>query len=241
MNELGRTSIEQTAAPEDLEAVKGFIIECLADGQPMTVRQLSQRWCEDHGIKSHIKIGLFNETIRQALNGIKSEEDGMFGELQETVVQDTNTTVTFYHLSGTPEGYQPAVMEPVNPERPISKLQDVIDRVAKAAINKAAEDDATDEAAKAAKAKAAKADSSIDPGWAAGARCAGMDINKVNSGICKACPVQYDCLRTAILEGYDLRHRDIRTSGTRGGFSPADQQEMVEKVRKTMHGLARES
>lgn len=238
MNELGRTSIEQTAAPEDLEAVKGFIIECLADGQPMTVRQLSQRWCEDHGIKSHIKIGLFNETIRQALNGIKSEEDGMFGELQETVVQDTNTTVTFYHLSGTPEGYQPAVMEPVNPERPISKLQDVIDRVAKAAINKAAEDDATDEAAKAAK---AKADSSIDPGWAAGARCAGMDINKVNSGICKACPVQYDCLRTAILEGYDLRHRDIRTSGTRGGFSPADQQEMVEKVRKTMHGLARES
>jgi len=228
--------METTASLEDLKAVQDFIIACLADEQPMTVRQLSQRWCEDHGIKSHIKIGLFNETIRQALNGIKSEEDGMFGELQETVVQDTNTTVTFYHLSGTPEGYQPAVMEPVNPERSISKLQDVIDRVAKAAINKA-----TDEAAKAAKAKAAKADSSIDPGWAAGARCAGMDINKVNSGICKACPVQYDCLRTAILEGYDLRHRDIRTSGTRGGFSPADQQEIVEKVRKTMHGLARES
>jgi hypothetical protein len=236
MNELGKTSMETTASLEDLKAVQDFIIACLADEQPMTVRQLSQRWCEDHGIKSHIKIGLFNETIRQALNGIKSEEDGMFGELQETVVQDTNTTVTFYHLSGTPEGYQPAVMEPVNPERSISKLQDVIDRVAKAAINKA-----TDEAAKAAKAKAAKADSSIDPGWAAGARCAGMDINKVNSGICKACPVQYDCLRTAILEGYDLRHRDIRTSGTRGGFSPADQQEIVEKVRKTMHGLARES
>ncbi len=228
--------METTASLEDLKAVQDFIIACLADEQPMTVRQLSQRWCEDHGIKSHIKIGLFNETIRQALNGIKSEEDGMFGELQETVVQDTNTTVTFYHLSGTPEGYQPAVMEPVNPERSISKLQDVIDRVAKAAINKA-----TDEAAKAAKAKAAKADSPIDPGWAAGARCAGMDINKVNSGICKACPVQYDCLRTAILEGYDLRHRDIRTSGTRGGFSPADQQEIVEKVRKTMHGLARES
>lgn len=228
--------METTASLEDLKAVQDFIIACLADEQPMTVRQLSQRWCEDHGIKSHIKIGLFNETIRQALNGIKSEEDGMFGELQETVVQDTNTTVTFYHLSGTPEGYQPAVMEPVNPERSISKLQDVIDRVAKAAINKA-----TDEAAKAAKAKAAKADSSIDPGWAAGARCAGMNINKVNSGICKACPVQYDCLRTAILEGYDLRHRDIRTSGTRGGFSPADQQEIVEKVRKTMHGLARES
>lgn len=228
--------METTASLEDLKAVQDFIIACLADEQPMTVRQLSQRWCEDHGIKSHIKIGLFNETIRQALNGIKSEEDGMFGELQETVVQDTNTTVTFYHLSGTPEGYQPAVMEPVNPERSISKLQDVIDRVAKAAINKA-----TDEAAKAAKAKAAKADSSIDPGWAAGARCAGMDINKVNSGICKACPVQYDCLRTAILEGYDLRHRDIRTSGTRGGFPPADQQEMVEKVRKIMHGLARES
>lgn len=240
MNELGRTSIEQTAAPEDLEAVKGFIIECLADGQPMTVRQLSQRWCEDHGIKSHIKIGLFNETIRQALNGIKSEEDGMFGELQETVVQDTNTTVTFYHLSGTPEGYQPAVMAPVNPERSIPKLQDVIDKVAKTAINTAAED-ATNKAAKAAKAKAAKADSPIDPGWAAGGRCAGMDINEVNSEICESCPVQYDCLRMAISEGYDLRHRDIRTSGTRGGFPPADQQEMVEKVRKIMHGLAWES
>lgn len=232
--------METTASPEDLKAVQDFIIDRLAEGRPMTVRQLSQRWCEDHGIKSHIKIGLFNETIRQALNGIKSEEDGMFGELQETVVQDTNTTVTFYHLSGTPEGYQPAVMAPVNPERSIPKLQDVIDKVAKAAINTAAED-ATNKAAKAAKAKSAKADSPIDPGWAAGARCAGMDINKVNSGICKACPVQYDCLRTAILEGYDLRHRDIRTSGTRGGFSPADQQEIVEKVRKTMHGLARES
>ena len=240
MNELGKTSMETTASPEDLKAVQDFIIDRLAEGRPMTVRQLSQRWCEDHGIKSHIKIGLFNETIRQALNGIKSEEDGMFGELQETVVQDTNTTVTFYHLSGTPEGYQPAVMAPVNPERSIPKLQDVIDKVAKAAINTAAED-ATNKAAKAAKAKSAKADSPIDPGWAAGARCAGMDINKVNSGICKACPVQYDCLRTAILEGYDLRHRDIRTSGTRGGFSPADQQEIVEKVRKTMHGLARES
>ena len=232
--------METTASPEDLKAVQDFIIDCLADEQPMTVRQLSQRWCEDHGIKSHIKIGLFNETIRQALNGIKSEEDGMFGELQETVVQDTNTTVTFYHLSGTPEGYQPAVMAPVNPERSIPKLQDVIDKVAKAAINTAAED-ATNKAAKAAKAKAAKADSPIDPGWAAGGRCAGMDINTVNSGICKVCPVQYDCLRTAILEGYDLRHRDIRTSGTRGGFPPADQQEMVEKVRKIMHGLARES
>lgn len=232
--------METTASLEDLKAVQDFIIACLADEQPMTVRQLSQRWCEDHGIKSHIKIGLFNETIRQALNGIKSEEDGMFGELQETVVQDTNTTVTFYHLSGTPEGYQPAVMEPVNPERSIPKLQDVIDKVAKAAINTAAED-ATNKAAKAAKAKAAKADSPIDPGWAAGGRCAGMDISTVNSGICKVCPVQYDCLRTAILEGYDLRHRDIRTSGTRGGFPPADQQEMVEKVRKIMHGLARES
>ena len=232
--------METTASPEDLKAVQDFIIACLADEQPMTVRQLSQRWCEDHGIKSHIKIGLFNETIRQALNGIKSEEDGMFGELQETVVQDTNTTVTFYRLSGASEGYQPAVMAPVNPERSIPKLQDVIDKVAKAAINTAAED-ATNKAAKAAKAKAAKDDSPIDPGWAAGGRCAGMDINTVNSGICKVCPVQYDCLRTAILEGYDLRHRDIRTSGTRGGFPPADQQEMVEKVRKIMHGLARES
>ena len=233
MNELGKTSMETTASPEDLKAVQDFIIDRLAEGRPMTVRQLSQRWCEDHGIKSHIKIGLFNETIRQALGAIKAEEDGPFGELKETVVQNTNTTVTLYRLSGVSEGYQPAVMAPVNPERSIPKLQDVID--------KAAEDDATDEAAKAAKAKAAEADSSIDPGWAAGARCAGMDINKVNSGICKACPVQYDCLRTAILEGYDLRHRDIRTSGTRGGFSPADQQEMVEKVRKTMHGLVRES
>ena len=224
MNELGKTSMETTASPEDLKAVQDFIIDRLAEGRPMTVRQLSQRWCEDHGIKSHIKIGLFNETIRQALGAIKAEEDGPFGELKETVVQNTNTTVTLYRLSGVSEGYQPAVMAPVNPERSIPKLQDVIDRVAKAA-----------------KAKAAEADSSIDPGWAAGARCAGMDINKVNSGICKACPVQYDCLRTAILEGYDLRHRDIRTSGTRGGFSPADQQEMVEKVRKTMHGLARES
>ena len=240
MNELGKTSMETTASPEDLRAVQDFIIDCLADGQSMTVSQLSQQWCEAHGIKSRITADLFNETTRQALGAIKAEEDGPFGELKETVVQNTNTTVTFYQLSGASEGYQPAVMAPVNPERSIPKLQDVIDKVAKAAINTAAED-ATNKATKAAKAKAAKADSPIDPGWAAGARCAGMDINKVNSGICKACPVQYDCLRTAILEGYDLRHRDIRTSGTRGGFPPADQQEMVEKVRKTMHGLARES
>jgi len=206
----------------------------------MTVPQLSQQWCEAHGIKSRITADLFNETTRQALGAIKAEEDGPFGELKETVVQNTNTTVTFYRLSGASEGYQPAVMAPVNPERSIPKLQDVIDKVAKAAINTAAED-ATNKAAKAAKAKATKADSPIDPGWAAGGRCAGMDINTVNSGICKVCPVQYDCLRTAILEGYDLRHRDIRTSGTRGGFPPADQQEMVEKVRKIMHGLARES
>lgn len=232
--------METTASPEDLKAVQDFIIDRLAEGRPMTVRQLSQRWCEDHGIKSHIKISLFNATIRQALGAIKAEEDGPFGELKETVVQNTNTTITFYRLSGVSEEYQPAVMAPVNPERSIPKLQDVIDKVAKAAINTAAED-ATNKAAKAAKAKAAKVDSPIDPGWAAGGRCAGMDINKVNSGICKACPVQYDCLRTAILEGYDLRHRDIRTSGTRGGFPPADQQEMVEKVRKIMHGLTRES
>jgi len=232
--------METTASPEDLRAVQDFIIDCLADGQSMTVSQLSQQWCEAHGIKSRITADLFNETTRQALGAIKAEEDGPFGELKETVVQNTNTTVTFYRLSGASEGYQPAVMAPVNPERSIPKLQDVIDKVAKAAINTAAED-ATNKAAKAAKAKAAKADSPIDPGWAAGGRCAGMDINTVNSGICKVCPVQYDCLRTAILEGYDLRHRDIRTSGTRGGFPPADQQEMVEKVRKIMHGLARES
>lgn len=232
--------METTASPEDLKAVQDFIIDCLADGQSMTVPQLSQQWCEAHGIKSRITADLFNETIRQALGAIKAEEDGLFGELKETVVQNTNTTVTFYRLSGASEGYQPTVMEPVNLERSIPKLQDVIDKVAKAAINTAAED-ATNKAAKAAKAKAAKADSPIDPGWAAGGRCAGMDINTVNSGICKVCPVQYDCLRTAILEGYDLRHRDIRTSGTRGGFPPADQQEMVEKVRKIMHGLARES
>lgn len=227
--------METTASPEDLKAVQDFIIDCLADGQSMTVPQLSQQWCEAHGIKSRITADLFNETTRQALGAIKAEEDGPFGELKETVVQNTNTTVTFYRLSGASEGYQPAVMAPVNPERSIPKLQDVIDKVAKAAINTAAED-ATNKAA-----KAAKADSPIDPGWAAGGRCAGMDINTVNSGICKVCPVQYDCLRTAILEGYDLRHRDIRTSGTRGGFPPADQQEMVEKVRKIMHGLARES
>lgn len=238
MNELGKTSMETTASPEDLKAVQDFIIDCLADGQSMTVSQLSQQWCEAHGIKSRITADLFNETTRQALGAIKAEEDGPFGELKETVVQNTNTTVTFYRLSGASEGYQPTVMEPVNSERSIPKLQDVIDKVAKAAINTAAED-ATNKAAKAA--KAAKADSPIDPGWAAGGRCAGMDINTVNSGICKVCPVQYDCLRTAILEGYDLRHRDIRTSGTRGGFPPADQQEMVEKVRKIMHGLARES
>ena len=232
--------METTASPEDLRAVQDFIIDCLADGQSMTVSQLSQQWCEAHGIKSRITADLFNETTRQALGAIKAEEDGPFGELKETVVQNTNTTVTFYRLSGASEGYQPAVMAPVNPERSIPKLQDVIDKVAKAAINRAAED-ATNKAAKAAKAKAAKADSPIDPGWAAGGRCAGMDINTVNSGICKVCPVQYDCLRTAILEGYDLRHRDIRTSGTRGGFPPADQQEMVEKVRKIMHVLARES
>ena len=232
--------METTASPEDLKAVQNFIIGCLAEGRPMTVPQLSQQWCEAHGIKSRITADLFNETVRQALGVIKAEEDGPFGELKETVVQNTNTTVTFYQLSDASEGYQPAVMAPVNPERSIPKLQDVIDKVAKAAINTAAED-ATNKAAKAAKAKAAKADSPIDPGWAAGGRCAGMDINTVNSGICKVCPVQYDCLRTAILEGYDLRHRDIRTSGTRGGFPPADQQEMVEQVRKIMHGLARES
>lgn len=232
--------METTASPEDLRAVQDFIIDCLADGQSMTVSQLSQQWCKAHGIKSRITADLFNETIRQALGMIKAEEDGPFGELKETVVQNTNTTVTFYQLSDASEGYQPAVMAPVNPERSIPKLQDVIDKVAKAAINTAAED-ATNKAAKAAKAKAAKADSPIDPGWAVGGRCAGMDINTVNSGICKVCPVQYDCLRTAILEGYDLRHRDIRTSGTRGGFPPADQQEMVEQVRKIMHGLARES
>ena len=232
--------METTASPEDLKAVQDFIIGCLAEGRPMTVPQLSQQWCEAHGIKSRITADLFNETVRQALGVIKAEEDGPFGELKETVVQNTNTTVTFYRLSGASEGYQPAVMAQVNPERSIPKLQDVIAKVAKAAINTAAED-ATNKAAKAAKAKAAKVDSPIDPGWAAGGRCAGMDINKVNSGICKACPVQYDCLRTAILEGYDLRHRDIRTSGTRGGFPPADQQEMVEKVRKIMHGLTRES
>lgn len=240
MNELGKTSMETTASPEDLRAVQDFIIDCLVDGQSMTVSQLSQQWCKAHGIKSRITADLFNETIRQALGMIKAEEDGPFGELKETVVQNTNTTVTFYQLSDASEGYQPAVMAPVNPERSIPKLQDVIDKVAKAAINTAAED-ATNKAAKAAKAKAAKANSPIDPGWAAGGRCAGMDINTVNSGICKVCPVQYDCLRTAILEGYDLRHRDIRTSGTRGGFPPADQQEMVEQVRKIMHGLARES
>lgn len=232
--------METTASPEDLRAVQDFIIDCLADGQSMTVSQLSQQWCKAHGIKSRITADLFNETIRQALGMIKAEEDGPFGELKETVVQNTNTTVTFYQLSDASEGYQPAVMAPVNPERSIPKLQDVIDKVAKAAINTAAED-ATNKAAKAAKAKAAKADSPIDPGWAAGGRCAGMDINTVNSGICKVCSVQYDCLRTAILEGYDLRHRDIRTSGMRGGFPPADQQEMVEQVRKIMHGLARES
>ena len=240
MNELGKISMETTVSPEDLKAVQDFIIGCLAEGRPMTVPQLSQQWCEAHGIKSRITADLFNETVRQALGVIKAEEDGPFGELKETVVQNTNTTVTFYQLSDASEGYQPAVMAPVNPERSIPKLQDVIDKVAKAAINTAAED-ATNKAAKAAKAKAAKADSPIDPGWAAGGRCAGMDINTVNSGICKVCPVQYDCLRTAILEGYDLRHRDIRTSGTRGGFPPADQQEMVEKVRRIMHGLARES
>ena len=44
--------METTASPEDLKAVQDFIIDCLAEGRPMTVRQLSQRWCEDHGIKS---------------------------------------------------------------------------------------------------------------------------------------------------------------------------------------------
>ena len=132
--------METTASPEDLRAVQDFIIGCLADGQSMTVPQLSQQWCEAHGIKSRITADLFNETVRQALGVIKAEEDGPFGELKETVVQNTNTTVTFYRLSGASEGYQPAVMAPVNPERSIPKLQDVIDKVAKAAINTAAED-----------------------------------------------------------------------------------------------------
>ena len=109
--------METTASPEDLKAVQDFIIDCLADGQSMTVRQLSQQWCEAHGSKSLIKAGLFNEKIRQALGEIEVEEDGSLGCLKKTVVQDTNTTVTYYHLSGASEGYQPTVMEPVNSER----------------------------------------------------------------------------------------------------------------------------
>ncbi len=217
MNELGRTSIERTASPEDLEAVKDFIIECLADGQSMTVRQLSQQWCEAHGSKSLIKVGLFNEKIRQALGEIEAEEDGSFGCLKETVVQDTNTTVTYYHLSGAAEGYQPAVMEPVDlADKLRSRLQEAINTV-------------TNDY------------SPIDPGWAANARCAGMEIDKVHDGMCKECPVQSDCLRTAIREGYNLRHRDTRTSGVRGGYSPAGQQEKVEEVRKLMHGSSQKA
>ena len=95
----------------------------------MTVPQLSQQWCEAHGIKSRITADLFNETVRQALGVIKAEEDGPFGELKETVVQNTNTTVTFYRLSGASEGYQPAVMEPINSERFVPKLQAAINEV----------------------------------------------------------------------------------------------------------------
>lgn len=121
--------METTASPEDLKAVQDFIIDCLADGQSMTVPQLSQQWCEAHGIKSRITADLFNETTRQALGAIKAEEDGPFGELKETVVQNTNTTVTFYRLSGASEGYQPTVMEPVNSERFVPKLQAAINEV----------------------------------------------------------------------------------------------------------------
>lgn len=56
--------METTASPEDLRAVQDFIIDCLADGQSMTVSQLSQQWCKAHGIKSRITTYLMKQFDR---------------------------------------------------------------------------------------------------------------------------------------------------------------------------------
>ena len=208
--------METTASPEDLKAVQDFIIDRLAEGRPMTVRQLSQRWCEDHGIKSHIKIGLFNETIRQALGAIKAEEDGPFGELKETVVQNTNTTVTFYRLSGASEGYQPAVMEPVNSERFVPKLQ--------AAINEVVGNH-----------------DAVNPDWDMRKLCAKRAVGSFTTKLCEKCPVKTDCLKTALAEEVRFSTKDVKALGVKGGYAPRDRLELLKKIKEKMEASDQKS
>lgn len=209
MNELRKTSMETTASPEDLKAVQDFIIACLADEQPMTVRQLSQRWCEAHGSKSLIKAGLFNETIRQALSEIEAEEDGSFECLKKTVVQDTNTTVTYYHLSGASEGYQPAVMEPVNSERFVPKLQ--------AAINEVVGNH-----------------DAVNPDWDMRKLCAKRAVGSFTTKLCEKCPVKTDCLKTALAEEVRFSTKDVKALGVKGGYAPRDRLGLLREIKEKM-------
>ncbi|WP_338521042.1 WhiB family transcriptional regulator [Candidatus Nanosynbacter sp. BB002] len=210
MNELGKTSMETTASLEDLKAVQNFIIDCLADGQSMTVPQLSQQWCEAHGSKSLIKAGLFNETIRQALSEIEAEEDGSFECLKKTVVQDTNTTVTYYHLSGASEGYQPAVMEPVNSERFVPPLQ--------AAINEVVGNH-----------------DAVNPDWDMRKLCAKRAVGTFTTKLCEKCPVKTDCLKTALAEEARFSTKDVKTLGVKGGYAPRDRLGLLKEIKEKIH------
>ena len=216
MNELGKTSMETTASPEDLKAVQDFIIGCLADGQSMTVPQLSQQWCEAHGIKSRITADLFNETVRQALGVIKAEEDGPFGELKETVVQNTNTTVTFYRLSGASEGYQPTVMEPVNSERFVPKLQ--------AAINEVVGNH-----------------DAANPDWDMRKLCAKRAVGSFTTKLCEKCPVKTDCLKTALAEEVRFSTKDVKALGVKGGYAPRDRLGLLKKIKEKVEASDRKS
>ena len=199
--------METTASPEDLRAVQDFIIDCLADGQSMTVSQLSQQWCKAHGIKSRITADLFNETVRQALGAIKAEEDGPFGELKETVVQNTNTTVTFYRLSGASEGYQPTVMEPVNSERFVPKLQ--------AAINEVVGNH-----------------DAVNPDWDMRKLCTKRAVGSFTTKLCEKCPVKTDCLKTALAEEVRFSTKDVKTLGVKGGYAPRDRLGLLKEIKE---------
>ncbi len=208
--------METTASLEDLKAVQNFIIDCLADGQSMTVPQLSQQWCEAHGIKSRITADLFNETTRQALGAIKADEDGPFGELKETVVQNTNTTVTFYRLSGTSEGYQPAVMEPVNSERFVSPLQ--------AAINEVVGNH-----------------DAVNPDWDMRKLCAKRAVGTFTTKLCEKCPVKIDCLKTALAEEVRFSTKDVKTLGVKGGYAPRDRLGLLKEIKEKVEASDRKS
>lgn len=202
--------METTASLEDLKAVQNFIIDCLADGRSMTVPQLSQQWCEAHGIKSRITADLFNETTRQALGAIKADEDGPFGELKETVVQNTNTTVTFYRLSGASEGYQPAVMESVNSERFVPKLQ--------AAINEVVGNH-----------------DAVNPDWDMRKLCAKRAVGTFTTKLCEKCPVKIDCLKTALAEEVRFSTKDVKTLGVKGGYAPRNRLELLKEIKEKIH------